>query len=86
RGQASGLRGPRPLLRRRALRQGPDRVAELQGIRRRTGQADQPEPRHGPRLPRRCADAGRHHLLQRRRQRRDDGQLDPVQLSRHGRR
>ena len=49
RGQAARLRGPRPLLRRPGVREDPDRVADLQGLRRRARRADPPRPH--PRRP-----------------------------------
>jgi gamma-glutamyltranspeptidase/glutathione hydrolase len=42
RGQASGLRGPRPLLRRSALLEDSRRMAELESLRRRARQAHSP--------------------------------------------
>ena len=83
-GQAPRLRGPRALLRRSGLCQGPHRVAELQGIRGPARQADHARQDPDPDLSRPGAEPRRHHLFLHRRRRRHDGLDDPVELPRHG--
>ena len=73
RSQAPRLRRPRPLLRRSALRKNSHRLAQLEGLRKRTRQAHQARQHPHPRLSRPGAQPRRHHLLLHRRLRRHDG-------------
>ncbi len=80
RGQEARLRGPRPLLRRPRLRQGPAGVAHLEGVRARAREEDRPQARGAPRGPRRPAARLGHRLPVRGRRRGQHGLVHPEQL------
>ena len=87
-GQEAGLRRPRALVRRPRLPAGTGRAPDLQAVCARTRQADLARQGAARSAARNAKGTGRrrHHLPDRRRQGRDDGLADPVQLPRHGQR